>query len=470
MRRIWSQIQREKNSNFEFSWKLKAEKYKWLIEISSVPVEELSDLLQCIMALWIPSCCCASESSLLLAWKLTGGIIWTAADADRLFPRCLHTTRSPAGRLPVLSSPSSLLDCVFTGFLGENIGPGIGEDDGDGDDVVFSPYFLETLMYRGLMSFRYLCTTSFENLFDSNDVVSSVPCLPKLLELFSRVNTESTGTSSTLNLTVKSLLFRGGCSETPLASIFSAFSVFSDFDLLSPNMKTLNLGADLNSEIGDCGFELDSIGRILLLKNSSWAEPPSPLLLLFSSLFWGTASSKSKKESSSSVSTITWRKLVVLTASPEAAVGADPPPFQSLRKLRTSMVGRARAVKKWVLLGVGFWWLDCFIDRPFSSLPLMAVSLQSLKMVFRGSGVWIKFSPTTTPFYTATTPTKKRRRFLNAKLAHAQSLVWSHAQHHGMLFLPSNTQIWIEESWDKNMVVQTNGQFIEDSDFKLRNG
>lgn len=55
------------------------------------------------MALWIPSCCCNSESSLLLDITGAVGAAATAEEADRLFPKCLQTILSPAGKFPCLT-------------------------------------------------------------------------------------------------------------------------------------------------------------------------------------------------------------------------------------------------------------------------------------------------------------------------------------------------------------------------------
>lgn len=169
-----------------------------------------------------------------------------AADADLLFPRCLQTTRIPAGILPCFS-------------FGEPEGSVAGEDDGDGADNSPENFglllcLLETLMYRGLISFKYFCITSLENLLDESlGNESSEICF---LKLFSLVNIGTFAASLSLNLTVKSLLscflFFGVSTKTPFNSaspVFPASCSAIDFDFL--NMRTLKLGADLRGEMGD---------------------------------------------------------------------------------------------------------------------------------------------------------------------------------------------------------------------------
>lgn len=147
-------------------------------------LEELNDRLQWRMALWIPSCCCNRESSLLLA----GGTTPAEDDAERLFPRCLHTTRSPAGKVTCFSSDSSFL--TFIALLGEHIGALIGDINeaiNSPEQLIFSLRLFETLRYRGLISFIYFRTTSFGKLLDSTVDASSDRCFcnlqPELLQL-----------------------------------------------------------------------------------------------------------------------------------------------------------------------------------------------------------------------------------------------------------------------------------------------
>lgn len=184
------------------------------------------------MALWIPSCCCNNESSLRFVWGITAAANPPAADADLLLPRCLHTKRIPAG------SPFSCFSLT---------GESTAADD---KSLPLSVGFLKTL---GLISFKYFCTTSFENRLvgagtgGSHGSGGKMP--PNLLVLLSLVSLE-----------FRTLLSPPSC---PVGGLFLAI------DLCFLKMKTGNLGADLSSWIGDCGFEVGSIGRIFLLEMES---------------------------------------------------------------------------------------------------------------------------------------------------------------------------------------------------------
>lgn len=200
---------------------------------------ELYDFLQCRMALWIPSCCCKAESSLLAAGDRIG---LTAEDDDdeRLLPRCLRT------------SLNTLLPDGFSSFIGENTGAVAGDDDWKEEfscKRTFSLHLLETLIYKGLIRFKYLCTTSFEKRFDG-------------IWSWSR-------NFSDLNLSLKlwSLLSRELIVTSSISHFISFFS--DDFGLVfwKPSIRTRN---------GDFGvFVLDeSRGNIflLLLKKRVWDE------------------------------------------------------------------------------------------------------------------------------------------------------------------------------------------------------
>lgn len=193
---------------------------------------ELYDFLQCKMALWIPSCCCKAESSLRAAGD---GIDLTEVeeddDDDRLFPKCLRT------------SLNTVLPPCFSSFLGENTDVVAGDDvDGIGEwseNLTFSLDLLETLIYKGLIRFKYLLTTSLEKRFDG---IWSCSRNFSVLILF---------------LKLLSLLSR----ELIVTSSISHFiSFFSDFVLLlfwSPSIKTRN---------GDLGVVfVESRGKTLLL-------------------------------------------------------------------------------------------------------------------------------------------------------------------------------------------------------------
>lgn len=208
---------------------------------------ELNDLLQCRMALWIPSAWSNSESSL----RFTGGATAIAAVADLLLPRCLHTTRMPAGIFPCFSFLGEYIDSA-----GDDVGDAIGKSP---ETFSLSPYLLETFKYRGLISFRYLFITSFENrsVFESSELWFC-NLLPFFLELFSLVSLQ--GFEASLNLTSGFFCF-WVCIKM-LESVSSVFFVEADLGFLK--IETPNIGVDLSSAIGDWGLEMGSIGRIFL--------------------------------------------------------------------------------------------------------------------------------------------------------------------------------------------------------------
>jgi len=116
-----------------------------------VPLDALKERLQCAMALWMPSCTCSSESSRRCggcgpvpvpaaagAWAPGEGAAATADDADRLFPRRLHTCFSPAGTLArgARTPQATTTSCgagaeVVTKTVAAE---GAWDDDGDGDE------------------------------------------------------------------------------------------------------------------------------------------------------------------------------------------------------------------------------------------------------------------------------------------------------------------------------------------------
>lgn len=107
------------------------------------------------MALWIPSCCRSSESSLR---RGAGGEAAEVVDGrGRLFPSCLHTTLSPAGML--------LSERRLPAYDG-----GGWDFDGEGEtDAVPGsfPCFRQTLTQRDRVISRYLRTQSPEDRFGS---------------------------------------------------------------------------------------------------------------------------------------------------------------------------------------------------------------------------------------------------------------------------------------------------------------
>lgn len=251
------------------------------------------------MALWIPSCWRSNESSLL------AGDITAAAEADLLLPRCLN----PDGIFP-----------FFSFFAGD----AVGEEEeasvnSSGNPIL--PFFLETLTYNGLISFKYFCITSFENLFDDDDddVEESILMISLrrvFLRLEALVNSDRFGASSILNLIVKSLFCFLDDSVFSTSPVFSALSAAMDLGFL--NIATRSFGADLSNEIGDWGFklelelELGSIGKIFLLDKTSVEDKDESVAVAvccwLSLLLWAffllskseTVSSSSKNESSPS--------------------------------------------------------------------------------------------------------------------------------------------------------------------------
>ena len=242
-----------------------------------LPVDPFKDLLQCKMALSIPSCCCNNESSLRFgggATATTAAANPLAAEADLLLPRCLQTNRIPVGR-------------PFSSF--SLTGESTAADD---NSPPVSVGFFRSL---GFISFRYFCTASFENRHAGDgagtphETGGKMPLI--LLVLLSLVNFE-------LRIRVSS------CSGP-------AGALFLDIDLCFLKMKSVNLGADLRNWIGDWGFEVVSIGRIFRFEMESGQRfMCSPNLVgiwgLCSGLWILPAetekSSRSKNESSSSSS------------------------------------------------------------------------------------------------------------------------------------------------------------------------
>lgn len=208
------------------------------------------------MAPWIPSsCCCNREPSLRL---IGDGDIPTAAEADRLFPKCLVT---------ILKLPTLLLCDRFTVAV-------TGEDNGvtELENFDFSFCLFDTLIYRGFISFKYLGTDCFG--LATVEVSSEDSFVNLLLKLLSLVKHGETAASD-LHFTEKRLL----CSFLDdlenrvdgLTGNSSPDSLFPAF--LNPSMNTLNIGPDFSNEIGDDkSFESDSIDKFFSVMKTSLGD------------------------------------------------------------------------------------------------------------------------------------------------------------------------------------------------------
>lgn len=213
------------------------------------------------------------------------------------------------------------------------------------------PFFLETLTYNGLISFKYFCITSVENLFDDDDEeeeedesVWMLSLCFVFLRLEALVNIERFEASSTLNLIVKSLFCFLVDSVFSITPVFSVLSVAIDLGFL--NIATRSFGADLSREIGDWAFklelELGSIGKIFLLDKTSVEDKEESvavavccwlsLLLVFFLLSQSeTVSSNSKNESSPSSNSLSEQTTRLGAASTSMSVAAAVVSLSSLR-------------------------------------------------------------------------------------------------------------------------------------------
>ncbi|KAF7813030.1 signal recognition particle 43 kDa protein, chloroplastic [Senna tora] len=192
-----------------------------------------------------------SVSSLRFAGEPTPTPATTDADADLLFPRCLHAPRIPAGKFPPCFS---LLKEETETTEGDDVVEEAVVDDKIPSEAetftILSPCLLEILTYRGLISFRYFCNTSFENRSDL------VPWLLELPFLLSETGVEN-GDDDDSNALFVSFLSDVVC------SVFVGGGISLGFLL---EAKIRKLWADLRRAMGDWGLEIGSIGRIFLLE------------------------------------------------------------------------------------------------------------------------------------------------------------------------------------------------------------